>query len=92
MERAAAVRHWKRIIQIIVDLGVEVINTEFSGRPERSGESDDAFYASMEEILPIIEREGIDVRIDPHPDDFVEDALEALRVIRGLNSPNVGFV
>jgi myo-inositol catabolism protein IolH len=46
----------------------------------------------MEELLPIIEREGIDVRIDPHPDDFVEDGLEALRVIRGLNSPNVGFV
>ena len=30
--------------------------------------------------------------IDPHPDDFVEDGLEAVRVIRGLNSPNVGMV
>jgi len=90
--RLAAVRNWKRIIQITADLGVQVINTEFSGRPERSEESDAAFYASMEELLPIIEREGLDVRIDPHPDDFVEDGLEALRVIRGLNSPNVGFV
>lgn len=90
--REAAVRAWRRIIQITVDLGVRVINTEFSGRPELAEESDRAFYRSMEELLPLIEREGIDVRIDPHPDDFVEDGLEALRVIRGLNSPNIGFV
>lgn len=91
-QREAAVRNWKRIIQITVDLGCEVINTEFSGRPERAEESEAAFYRSMEELLPIIEREGLDVRIDPHPDDFVEDGLEAVRVIRGLNSANIGMV
>ncbi|WP_156750295.1 TIM barrel protein, partial [Mycobacterium sp. 852013-50091_SCH5140682] len=32
--REAAVRNWKRVIEITVDLGVNVINTEFSGRPE----------------------------------------------------------
>ena len=46
----------------------------------------------MEQLLPIIEREGIDVRIDPHPDDWVEDGLAAIRVIRGVNSPNIGLV
>jgi myo-inositol catabolism protein IolH len=46
----------------------------------------------MEELLPIIEREDMDVLIDPHPDDFVEDGLAALRVIRGVNSPNIGMV
>jgi myo-inositol catabolism protein IolH len=35
--REAAVRNWKRVVQITVDLGVNVINTEFSGRPERAG-------------------------------------------------------
>ena len=90
--REAAVRNWKRVIQITVDLGVNVINTEFSGRPERAEESERAFFRSMEELVPIFEREGIDVRIDPHPDDFVEDGLEALRIIRGVNSPNIGMV
>jgi len=90
--REAAVRNWKRVIQITVDLGVSVINTEFSGRPEKAEESERAFFRSMEELLPIIEREGIDVRIDPHPDDFVEDGLEAVRIIRGVNSPNIGMV
>ena len=90
--REAAVRNWKRVIQITVDLGVNVINTEFSGRPEKAEESERAFFRSMEELVPIIEREGIDVRIDPHPDDFVEDGLEAVRIIRGINSPNIGMV
>ncbi|MCV7161744.1 sugar phosphate isomerase/epimerase [Mycolicibacterium brisbanense] len=90
--RDAAVRNWKRVIEITVDLGVNVINTEFAGRPEKAEESERAFFRSMEELLPIIEREGIDVRIDPHPDDFVEDGLEALRIIRGVNSPNIGMV
>ncbi|MBJ8343874.1 sugar phosphate isomerase/epimerase [Antrihabitans sp. YC2-6] len=90
--REAAVRYWKRAIQITVDLGVNVMNTEFSGRPEKAEESERAFFRSMEDLVPIIEREGIDVRIDPHPDDFVEDGLAAIRMIRGINSPNFGMV
>ncbi|MCA0336953.1 MAG: sugar phosphate isomerase/epimerase [Actinobacteria bacterium] len=90
--REAAVRNWKRIIEIAVDLDVRVIGTEFSGRPERQEESEAAFYRSMEELLPIIEREDLTVLIDPHPDDFVEDGLEAIRVIRGLDCANVGMV
>ncbi|GAA1466602.1 sugar phosphate isomerase/epimerase family protein [Microbacterium thalassium] len=91
-QREAAVRNFRRVIQLAVELGIPVINTEFSGRPERSEESEAAFYRSMEELLPIIEFEGLKLNIDPHPDDFVEDGLEAWRVLRGLNSPAVGFV
>lgn len=90
--REAAVRYWKRVIQITVDLGVEQINTEFSGRPELAEESERAFYRSLEELLPIIEAEGLNVAIDPHPDDFVEQGLAAWRVIRGANSKNLSFV
>lgn len=91
-ERATAVRNFRRIIQLAVELEVPVINTEFSGRPERSEESEAAFYRSMEELLPLIESEGLQINFDPHPDDFVEDGLEAWRVLRGLNSTAVGFV
>jgi myo-inositol catabolism protein IolH len=90
--RVPAVKNFRRIIEIVVELGVGVLNTEFSGRPELPEESEAAFYRSMEELLPVIEREGIRLNIDPHPDDFVEDGLEAWRVIRGLDSPSVGFV
>lgn len=91
-QRVAAVRNLRRVIELAVELEVDTLNTEFSGRPERQEDSEDAFYRSMEELLPVLEREGIRMNIDPHPDDFVEDGLEALRVIRGLNSPQVGFV
>ena len=43
-ERAPSRRRHLRIIQLAVDLEVPVINTEFSGRPERSEESEAAFY------------------------------------------------
>ena len=91
-QRQAAVRSWKRIVEIAVELGVSVINTEFSGRPERSEDSEAAFYRSMEELLPVFEEEGLRINIDPHPDDFVEDGLEAIRIIRGLDSDHIGFV
>lgn len=65
--REAAVRNWKRIIELAVELDVRVIGTEFSGRPERAEESEAAFYRTMEEILPIVEREGIDLLIDLTP-------------------------
>ncbi|NMO02446.1 sugar phosphate isomerase/epimerase [Gordonia sp. TBRC 11910] len=91
-QRDAAVRNFKRIIQIAVDLEVPVINTEFSGRPERAEESEAGFYRSMEELVPILEREGVTLNIDPHPDDFVEDGLAAWQIIRGLDSAAVGFV
>ena len=90
--RVAAVRNFRRVIQLAVELEIPIINTEFSGRPEVAEESEDAFYRSMEELLPIVESEGLRLNFDPHPDDFVEDGLEAWRVLRGLNSSAIGFV
>lgn len=90
--REAAVRYFKRVLRITSDLGVKTIGTEFSGRPEKAEESERAFYRSVEELLPMIEKEGIKVFIDPHPDDFVENGLAAWRVIRGVNSKHFGMV
>ncbi|WP_025134183.1 sugar phosphate isomerase/epimerase family protein [Leucobacter sp. PH1c] len=91
-QRAAAVRNMTRYIELAAELGVPVVNTEFSGRPEREEDSEASFYRSMAELIPVLEREGVTLNIDPHPDDFVEDGLEAWRVIRGLNTTRVGFV
>jgi len=91
-ERAAAVRYWKRSIEIAVEMGVSVMNSEFNGRPEHASRSEAQFWKSMEELLPIFEREGIALRLEPHPDDFVEDGIVASDMIRGINSPNVTFL
>ncbi|MFZ5852694.1 MAG: sugar phosphate isomerase/epimerase family protein [Actinomycetota bacterium] len=91
-ERQAAVRYWRRAIEITVELGCSVMNSEFNGRPEQASRSEGQFWRSMEELLPVIEREGIALRLEPHPDDFVEDGLAAVDLVRGINSPNVSFL
>ena len=91
-ERQAAVRYWKRAIQITVDLDCHVMNSEFNGRPEAASLSEGQFWKSMEELLPVFEREGVELRLEPHPDDFVEDGLVAVDMIRGINSPLVSFL
>ncbi|WP_019180164.1 sugar phosphate isomerase/epimerase family protein [Microbacterium yannicii] len=91
-ERQAAVRSWLRSIDITVELGVDQMNSEFSGRPEQSERSEAQWLRSMEVILPRLEKEGIKLNIEPHPDDFIEDGIEAVRMIRGMNSPLLGFL
>ncbi|NQX13424.1 sugar phosphate isomerase/epimerase [Microbacteriaceae bacterium VKM Ac-2855] len=91
-QRETAVRNFRRVIELAVELGVDTINTEFSGRPERDEDSEAAFYRSMETLLPLVEKEGIHLNFDPHPDDFVEDGLEAWRILRALDSDSIGFV
>jgi len=90
--RQAAVRYWKRAIEITVDLGATVMNSEFNGRPEAAPESEAQFWRSMEELLPIFEREGVRLVLEPHPDDFVEDGIAGVDLVRGINSELVTFL
>jgi myo-inositol catabolism protein IolH len=91
-ERQAAVRYWKRAIELTVELDCRVMNSEFNGRPEAASVSEAQFWKSMEELLPVFEREGVELRLEPHPDDFVEDGLTAVDMVRGINSPLVSFL
>jgi myo-inositol catabolism protein IolH len=91
-ERQAAVRYWKRAIELTVELDCRVMNSEFNGRPEAASLSEAQFWTSMEELLPVFERERVELRLEPHPDDFVEDGLTAVDMVRGINSPLVSFL
>jgi myo-inositol catabolism protein IolH len=91
-ERQAAVRYWRRAIRITADLGVDVMNSEFNGRPEQAARSEAQFWRSLEELLPVFESEGVRLVLEPHPDDFEEDGKAAIDLIRGINSPLVSFL
>ena len=91
-ERQAAVRYWKRAIQLTVELDCRVMNSEFNGRPEQASRSEAQFWRSMEELLPVFEREGVQLRLEPHPDDFVEDGRVAVDMVRGIDSDLVSFL
>lgn len=91
-QRQAAVRAWKRAIQITVDLGVEVMNSEFNGRPESPETAESQFLRSMDELAPVFEAEGVKLVLEPHPDDFIEDGHAAVDMIRGLNRDWISFL
>ncbi|NAZ75005.1 TIM barrel protein [Kineococcus sp. T13] len=91
-ERKQAVRNIKRILAVTTELGVPVVQSEFNGRPELPEASEARFFDSLEELLPVLESEGVELRLEPHPDDFVEDGFRAVDLVRGIDRPCVGFV
>lgn len=91
-ERQAAVRYWKRMIEVTAELGCTQMNSEFNGRPERPAESEAAFWRSMEELLPMFEREGIALNLEAHPDDFCEVNTPAVDLVRAINKPWVNYL
>lgn len=91
-ERQAAVRYWKRAITLTVDLGCTTMNSEFNGRPEQADRCEAQFWRSMEALLPVLEREGVRLNLEAHPDDFVELNGPAVRLVRAIDSPLVGYV
>lgn len=91
-ERAAAVRYWKRAIQLAVELDCRTMNSEFNGRPEQAARSEAQLWRSLDELLPIFEREGIALNLEAHPDDFVERNGPAVDLVRAIDTPSVGYV
>jgi len=91
-ERQAAVRYWKRMIEVTAELGCPLMNSEFNGRPEKAAESEAAFWRSLEELLPVFEREGIALNLEAHPDDFCELNEPAVDLVRAINKPWVNYL
>jgi len=105
-QRLTAVENWKRAIQVAVEMGVDTLNSEFGRGPHpdhgscssccqggsMTKSSEAAWWRSMETLVPILEREGINLHIEPHPEDFVETLQPAVDMIRTVNSPRVKFL
>ena len=97
-ERQWAVRCWKRAIEVAVEMGCDTMISEFGrgASPERSvGERpgantkelcEAAWFRSMDELLPIFEREGLTLSVEPHPEDWVEQLQPAVDIVRNIGS------
>ena len=81
-ERQAAVRYWKRAIEIAVEIECQTVNSildrgpspqrsNFRVGPEMAEECETAFWKSIDELLPIFEREKLPLHLEAHPDDFL---------------------
>ncbi len=45
-----------------------------------------AWFRSMDELLPIFEREGITLSVEPHPEDWVEQLQPAADIVKNIGS------
>jgi len=102
-ERQAAIRYWKAAVQIAIEMEVDTMNSEFGRGASPEGQtclcsggtvenSEAAFWKSMDELVPLFEREKMFLHIEPHPEDWVETLHPAVDMIRVIDSPNVRFL
>ncbi|MCH4810536.1 sugar phosphate isomerase/epimerase family protein [Vreelandella neptunia] len=96
-----AMDNWKRIIEVAVELDNPLLISEFGrgGSVERSQADragihtpeacENAFWRSMDVLVPILEREGLTLSIEPHPEDWVETMAPAAEIIKTINSPAI---
>ncbi|MFC3626957.1 sugar phosphate isomerase/epimerase family protein, partial [Vogesella amnigena] len=100
-ERQWAMKCWKKAIEVAVEMDCRLMISEFGrgASPERSvGQGagantremcEAAWWRSMEELVPIFEREDITLSVEPHPEDWVETLAPALDIVRVLGSRHV---
>ena len=91
-QRKMAVKNWKKIVEHAVNMGVEVINTELSGDPNQPEICNGMWYRSIEELLPLFEKEDIRVEVQSHPYDFCELNNETADMIKSWRSDNLTYV
>lgn len=97
-ERTWAVRCWKKAIEVAIEMDCQLMISEFGrgASPERSvGERpgantkemcEAAWFSSMDELLPIFEREGLTLSVEPHPEDWVEQLQPAADIVKNIGS------
>lgn len=90
--RVAAVRNWKRAIQIAVEMDCELVNSEFTGQSDNPLVCENQFMRSMDELIPEFEREGIKLDIQAHPYDFCERNNESVDIIRGFDRDWINYL
>ncbi|MFC3532984.1 sugar phosphate isomerase/epimerase family protein [Vogesella facilis] len=100
-ERQWAMKCWKKAIEVAVAMDCQLMISEFGrgASPERSvGQGagantremcEAAWWRSMEELVPILEREDIILSVEPHPEDWVETLAPALDIVQVLGSKHV---
>lgn len=90
--RRMAVQRWREGIAAAVDLGASRINTELAGDLEQADASRAAFFRSIDELGADFADAQLTVSVEPHPNDFVETAAEALGVILTAASPRLRYL
>ncbi|MDL9980752.1 sugar phosphate isomerase/epimerase family protein [Microbacterium sp. ASV49] len=90
--RRNAVEWWIDGIHAAARLGVSRLNSELVGSPQAPIECRAAFLRSIEQILPVLEREDMELSIEPHPGDFIETTTGALELFEEIGSGRIRYL
>jgi myo-inositol catabolism protein IolH len=90
--RAQAVEWFRRGVDAACAIGAPRINTELTGDPAQPEASRAAWLRSIAELLPLITDRGLQLRVEPHPGDFVETTKGALQLFAEVASPALGYL
>lgn len=91
-ERATAIRYWTQAIRATASIGADRMSSEMQGDPSRPAESEAAFWRSLDDIIPVLEKEGVKMAFEAHPNDFIEDGFAAVDLIRSIDHPLISYV
>lgn len=91
-ERLTAIRYWTQAIQATAAIGADRMSSEMQGDPDRPAESEAAFWRSLDDIIPVLEQEGVKMAFEAHPNDFIEDGFAAVDLIRSIDHPLISYV
>ena len=96
-KRKKAVDNMKKAIIVARELDSDLVTTEMLGNVANVGQVDqqvckDCFLRSVDEIIPVLERENVSISFEPHPGDFIENSDEAVDFLKKIGSPRVGYL
>ena len=89
--RKYAVDCWIKMFDIGEKMGVRVFNTELGNGRDNPELCEAKLMTSLDELVPIMEKRGIRMDIQAHPDDFYEHNNDAYDIIRYYNSPALAY-
>jgi myo-inositol catabolism protein IolH len=90
--RKAGVEAWKRIIHIGLELGVPRFNTELGEGLENPKAHAQQMMRSLDELVPYMEKMGVHLDVEDHPNDFYETLADSLPLIAHYNSKALGYL
>jgi myo-inositol catabolism protein IolH len=90
--RRAAVAALQTGIETALALGCNRINTELTGDPATPEQSRAALLRSLDELLPLLERENFNLAVEPHPYDFLERNDDSVDLVRAIGSEHVSYL
>lgn len=91
--RMHAVATLQAVVELAARLGCPTVTSEINGGTSiREAESVTAFRQSIEDLIPVLDREGITLAVEPHPGDVVEEHSVGLGLVRDFSHPSVGYL